>query len=72
MTDKQQDINAWGFGPAHLLHYGNTGTETATRSPVPHSIRYRRAGTRIFLPTAPFGPLEVEGLVIHIAALTRL
>lgn len=40
---------------AHLLHYGSTGRENATRSPVPRSIRCRRAGTRTCLPTAPSG-----------------
>lgn len=38
---------------AHLLRSGSTGRENATRSPVPRSIRCRRAGTRTCLPTAP-------------------
>lgn len=40
---------------AHLLRYGSTGRENATRSPVPRSIRCRRAGTRTCPPTAPSG-----------------
>lgn len=40
-------------GEAHLLRYGSTGRGNATRSPVPRSIRCRRAGTRTCLPTAP-------------------
>lgn len=40
-------------GEAHLLRYGSTGRENATRCPVQRSIRCRRAGTRTCLPTAP-------------------
>lgn len=40
-------------GEAHLLRYGSTGRENATRSPVQRSIRCRRAGTRTCPPTAP-------------------
>lgn len=40
-------------GEAHLLRYGSTGRENATRSPVQRSIRCRRARTRTCLPTAP-------------------
>lgn len=46
----------------HLLHYDNRGMGTATRSPVPRSIRYRRAGTRTCLPTAPSGQPGLEWL----------
>lgn len=46
---------------AHLLRYGSTGRENATRSPVPRSIRCRRAGTRTCPPTAPSGAAPAGG-----------
>lgn len=38
---------------AHLLHYGSTSRENATRSPALRSSQGRRAGTRTCRPTAP-------------------